>query len=240
MRSVSPVLARRAISRNEKREQRAFGVEFFSSSREEEERKRSREKKDEAKRSKPTHLECKSAGKKNKLGGSNNKEICFSSNTHTHRESQSLAPLPPRRHPFLNSFFKRIHTRTDTPARTQKWEAFESYLALVRYVLRDLVLSHVVRQLLLPSVWNLIAALLPRSPTSFFLPPPFSSLFTTTKETLCRGCERRREDSRWQAYTHTHTHVHSHTYIYIKKELVLKFISISEINRGSCCIQILV
>lgn len=153
MRSVSPVLARRAISRNEKkREHRAFGVEFFSSSREEVERRRSREKKDGEKRSKPTHLECKSAGKKNKLGGSNNKEICFSSNTHRHTytQSQDPTPLPPRRLPSLpHSFFKRIHTRT-LPHAHKSERTFELYL--LRYVLRDPVLSHVIRQLLLPSV----------------------------------------------------------------------------------------
>lgn len=105
MRSVSSLLAhcwaRHAISRSDarvKREQRAFGVESFPLSRggekrkqrgserrkEIETRKKRERERQTGRRSKPTHLECKSAGKKNKLGGSNNKEICFSSNTRIH------------------------------------------------------------------------------------------------------------------------------------------------------------
>jgi len=164
MRSVSSVLARcwarHAISRGDariKREQRGSGLN--PSRCPEQERKRSRgrererrakreiEKKKTGRRSKPTHLECKSAGKKNKLGGSNNKEICFSSNTHTHihtctrhsrhaytRAHMVRAPLlflldvsPPSR-----SFFKRTYTRT-LRSRThiqRDGRTFESYLAL--------------------------------------------------------------------------------------------------------------
>jgi len=63
--------------------------------RERERERETREKRDRerqtGRRSKPTHLECKSAGKKNKLGGSNNKEICFSSNTHTHTHIHTRA-----------------------------------------------------------------------------------------------------------------------------------------------------
>lgn len=97
-------------------------------------------KRQTGRRSKPTHLECKSAGKKNKLGGSNNKEICFSSNTRAH--AQRAAHMYARLGPLSSassaspppswSFFKRTYTRTSAlpHAYGDTGRTFESYLAL--------------------------------------------------------------------------------------------------------------